>query len=277
MIITRRPGQPIDNGTSVIIDLPHAAERPAHPSLCSLKNAATHEPINGVIGLSLHMDINAPFGGTWIVTEQLVDEKGAPLGPGVHPASQAHPEFFQPSVPTALFRYQVAGFTTGEAFDRTTGWHPTVAEQNERGKPRTNGPAFTVRLRSSGTTRVAAVHFESRDGFVIFYSLQNRAVAAFPVKDVVSVEDAPEGVVLGLADDAHLRTLRSAIAWELQRTEKAPGSGYREYLAKLAELLGVPQHDQAADDESDDGDEFGCNDGLDDDAEAQAEALTPCR
>lgn len=259
MHICRRPGHPIDKGISVIIDLPHAADHPAHPARCSLTDAATHEPIHAVIGLSLHMDINSANPDIWIIAEQIVDEQGEPLRPGTHLPAQSHPEYFSPALPTALFRYRVAGFTTGPRLDQSTGWHPALAEQtDEQASADAKGmQVFHVGFRTHPKKSVAAYYFDFGDGFVRFYGLGGNQIAAYSAEDVTTIDIESSATVLTLDDATQRRALRSAVAWELERTAQTEGSGYRHQLARLAGLLAVPRPGEAtetAEAEADDAD-----------------------
>lgn len=247
LTVNRRPGVPHDIRTAVLIDLPHAADKPALAHLASLVAADTHEPVPNVLGLSLHFDINAQP-SIWAVAEQFVDEQGGPLpiGGDVHP--DHHPEYFGGTLRTALFRYEVAGFTTGPAMNRAAKWHPSLGniddEATNEAKHADGIRVFEVSFNDhSKPERVTAGLFSHGDGFVTFFGtpgLPMEQVAAFSVERVACVRTVPDKTVLTL-DAEQLRTLRSAVLWDLERIDADPHtSEYRAPLHHLAvEVLGM--------------------------------------
>jgi len=257
MIIQRRSGDPINNGRSVRLELPHAStNRQPSPMDCALVDAHTGEPLP-VIAASLHLNTHATMGcGCWLVAELLVDENDEPLTAAVTTAAAAHPEFFSPAVRTALFRFRVDGFTTGPVVDRAAYWHPGVetAQDGHLDAEAKGLRSLEVHVRSGGTRAVTANHFESQNGFVFFYRYPDAApYAMFAADEVLDVQEAPTtGRRLLQVDREQLRTLRSAVAWDLERTATSDRpSEYRQALAAVADLLGLPpQHNEAADTEA---------------------------
>jgi len=244
LTVNRRPGPPIDQGISVIVDLPHITELPARPHLCSIMRADTHDPIRGVLGVSMHFDTSPSAGNyeLWLVAEQLVDANGAPLPVGHRLEPELHHEYFSQALRTGLFRYRVAGFTAGPLFDRATGLHRDLAP--EVGKPNTTGAAtnltvFQVTFKNLFETQVEAHYFEYGEGFVTFYADGFRA-AAYNAGDVLSVRTIP-GKRVFVVNDAQLRVLRSAVLWDTERTAaSAEPSEYRQALLDvLVDVLGV--------------------------------------
>lgn len=253
LTVHRRPGHLIDRGTGVIVDLPHAADTPARPHLCSLMKADTHEQVTGVLGMSMHFDIDAANGDRelWAVAEQLVDEYDAPLPPGAACEAVHHPEYFRGTLRTALFHYRIAGFTTGPRFDRASTWHRDLGADTKQSDADTkpNGlTEFEVSFTNGTSTRVHALYFEYADGFVAFYGGGWRA-AAYRTEQVFGVRTVPDRRVL-VVDDEQLRILRSAVLWDAERVaDSEAADGYRERLRSvLADVLGVtPPAPQDAD------------------------------
>lgn len=246
--VNRRPGHPIDR-TAVLVDLPHAAHIAARPWLCSLMTADTHEPITGVLGASMHFD-NDPTPGNyelWIVAEQIVDENNNPLPIGTKYGPEYHHEYFGGTLRTALFRYRVAGFTTGPTLDRAATWHHDVADEStDEVKPATNLTVFEVRFRLGHRERVAAHFFEFRDGFVTFLANGSQA-ASFPATEVVGITNLPEVRAI-VVNREQLRVLRSAALWDVERTAPAtePSEYRQQLLDTLAQVLGMmPPADDA--------------------------------
>lgn len=235
--LNRRAGHPIDRGVSVLVDLPHATQKPALAQLVDIVDAATHEPITGVLGMSLHFDCNPTRGNyeIWAVTEQFVDENDEPLATGVNITPQHHHEYFNGTLRTALFRYLVAGFTTGPTLDRAATWHRHAADENTlETKPSGSLVVFDVVLRNHLRDRVAAHHFEFRDDFVHFIVGSAQQVASFAAADIAKITTAPELRPL-LVDQAQLRILRSAALWDAERTGLS--NEPREYRQKLLDVL----------------------------------------
>jgi hypothetical protein len=246
LTVNRRPGPPIDCRTAVIVDLPHAADRPAAAYLCSLMTADTHEPVTGVLGMSLHFDCNRSPGNyaIWAVAEQFIDENDQPLPPGTQFSPDYHPEYFNGTLRTGLFRYEVAGFTTGPTMNRAATWHPSLgnADDNDAADARTRVFKVSFTDRSSSAL-ICAGHFQYSDGFVTFLGTPGAPmdqVAAFPSERVAGVHTVP-GKTLLVLDTEQLRTLRSAVLWDLERIAADPKtSAYRAPLHDLAvDVLGV--------------------------------------
>jgi hypothetical protein len=251
LTVNRRPGPPIDQGISVIVDLPHVTELPARPHLCSIMRADTHDPVTGVLGVSMHFDCSPSAGNyeLWLVAEQLVDEKGdqLPLGHKLQP--ELHHEYFSQALRTGLFRYRVAGFTAGSVFDQTSTWHRDLGESTQQPviepKTATNLTEFEVTFKNLFSTRVEAHYFEYAKGFVTFYAHGFRA-AGYNAAEVIGVRTIPEKRVL-VVDDEQLRVLRSAVLWDAERTAtSAEPSEYRGHLLDvLTKVLGMTRPSEA--------------------------------
>lgn len=243
----RTPRHPIDRGTSVIVDLPHAADSMARPELCSLVTADTHEQITGVTGMSIHFDGEPDPGNytLWVVAEQFVDENNEPLKPGTLLTPQFHTEYFRGMLRTALFRYRIAGFTTGSRFDQVSTWHTYVSDAATADvaietRPSPGLTEFEVNFSNLLNTRVVARHFEYADGFVAFYDADGKRTHAYRTDEVRGVRTIPAKSVL-VVDDEQLRILRSALLWDEQRVaDCASASDYRAQVrGVLTHVLGM--------------------------------------
>lgn len=254
LTVNRRPGHPIDRGINVIVDLPHAGDLPARPHLCSLTHADTHEPVTSVIGMSMHFDHDPARGDyeLWVTAEQLIDDNGEPLKSGNLLAPAFHTEYFRGTLRTALFRYRVAGFTTGPAFDRKTGAHPHLGSATAVTKTDTKPAGLTefevtFSHPARSVAHVEARHFEYVGGFVVFYDAEGNQAASYRIDEVFGVRTVPGKRVL-VVDEEQLAILRSAVLWEADRTAVAAASigDYRQHVIDvLVDVLGMmppPDH-----------------------------------
>ena len=239
----RRPGRPTHTDIPVIIDVPPASLGLSRAHLMTVRNAATGEMIPAIMAMSLHANANGERGrDVWLVCEQLVDADGNPVkSGGTYKAESECDELFQPAVHTALFRYDVVGFTAGPAVDTAAKLHQAAIDAREADKDcdRTSVRVYIVRLKSIGTRRIAAAMWESRDGFVVFTTMNGARIAGYPYADVVAIDEDEDHTHLVLSRQ-DLETLRSAVAWDHERTAAAPDvTQYGARLAAVASLLGL--------------------------------------